>query len=252
MKTLYESLLDDFDELDKDVQQNTKISVMKFLIDNYKLNNEPIGSADKKIKISDKPNKDGKYVVDVDGRLEVKNRDIYTLTNNLFVFGKVGGYFSCTDCKNLTSLEGAPKEVNGSFLCSKCENLTSLEGSPKIVRGSFYCGYTNIISLKGGPEKVGVSFDCSNCKDLKTLEGAPKEVSGYFSCSKCENLTSLKGSPKKVDSFHCGYTNITSLKGAPEKVENSFHCANCNKLKNLDYLPKEIRGISYIPDHLQK
>ena len=47
-----ESLLDDFDDLDKDVQQNAKKSVIKFLIDNYILNGETINPDDKKIKIS--------------------------------------------------------------------------------------------------------------------------------------------------------------------------------------------------------
>jgi hypothetical protein len=229
---IIESLLDDFDELDKDVQQNAKKSIIKFLIDNYILNGGTIRPDDKKIKISNKPNKDGKYVVDVDDGLIIKNRDIYTLTNNIFVFGKVGGCFSCACCNNLTSLEGAPKEVKGYFDCSECEKLISLEGGLKEVGGGFFCvECSNLTTLKGAPQKVGGNFDCIDCKNLTSLEGAPKKVEGGFSCE---------------------YTNITSLKGAPKEVGGYFSCINCNKLKNLDYLPKEIGGSLYVPDHLQK
>jgi hypothetical protein len=227
-----ESLLDDFDELDKDVQQNAiKTNVLKFLIDNYILNSKPINPDDKKIKIGDSPNKDGKYVVDVDGNVDVKNFNIYTLTNDLFVFGKVGGYFSCTDCKNLTSLEGAPKEVGGGFFCTDI-NLTSLEGAPKEVGGGFFCSRChNLISLKGAPEKVGLCFHCTECKNLTSLKGSPKKVGGNFYCTNCNNLTSLEGAPKEV--------------------EEDFNCYGCNKLKNLNHLPKKIKGLLDIPDHLK-
>ena len=175
---IIESLLDDFDELDKDVQQNTKKIVIKFLIDNYILNGGTISPDDKKIKISNKPNKDGKYVVDVDDGLIIKNRDIYTLTNNIFVFGKVKKYFSCAKCNNLTSLEGAPKEVGSHFSCNNCNNLTSLEGAPEKVKGAFDCSGSNIISLKGSPKEVGGDFCCVSCPNLNTYEDAPQKVGG--------------------------------------------------------------------------
>lgn len=114
-------------------------------------------------------------IVNVKGDIEVKNREITSLTNGLFEFGKVDGDFDCSHCKSLTSLEGAPKEVVWNFYCNNCESLTS---------------------LKGAPEKVGGFFNCSCCKSLKTLEGAPKEVGGDFYCSYCKSLTSLKGAPK--------------------------------------------------------
>ena len=227
-----ESLLDDFDDLDKDVQQNTKKSVMKFLTDNYILDNSPISPDTKKIKISNNTNKDGKYVVDVNGNVVVKHCDIYTLTNDLFVFGKVDGFFYCCECDNLTSLKGAPKIVGMDFYCDVCNNLTSLEGGPKEVGGNFYC---------------------SKCEKLISLKGAPKVVDGHFGCSECKNLTSLKGAPEKVGgNFRCINTNITSLKGAPKEVGGNFNCNDCIKLKNLDYLPKKIGRSLYIPNHLQK
>jgi hypothetical protein len=39
----------------------------------------------------------------------------------------VGGKFNCSD-NQLTSLQGAPREVNGSFQCSDNKLLKSLEG----------------------------------------------------------------------------------------------------------------------------
>ena len=98
------------------------------------------------------------YVVNCDGDVEVKNKKIIKLTNG-FVWGEVKGDFDCSECNNLESLEGAPKEVSGYFDCSNCKKLESLEGSP---------------------EKVGGYFDCSRCENLKSLEGAPKEVKGRF------------------------------------------------------------------------
>ena len=46
-------------------------------------------------------------------------------------------------CSNnqLTTLEGAPKEVSGWFDCSD-NQLTTLEGAPKLVSSHFYC-YNN-------------------------------------------------------------------------------------------------------------
>ena len=51
---------------------------------------------------------------------------------------KVNGNFNCSN-NNLTSLEGAPKEVGGSCYCYE-NNLTTLEGAPKTVGGNFDCG----------------------------------------------------------------------------------------------------------------
>ena len=52
-----------------------------------------------------------KWIVDVSQPLIVSNYDIQYLTNDLFEFGIVKRYFDCSNCKNLKSLKGAPKEV---------------------------------------------------------------------------------------------------------------------------------------------
>ena len=45
------------------------------------------------------------------------------------------GDFDCPE--DITSLEGAPKEVDGYFYCSMNTSLTSLEGAPEKVTRDF-------------------------------------------------------------------------------------------------------------------
>lgn len=79
-------------------------------------------------------NEDG--TVDVNGNVELHNMRLNKLP---LKFGKVTGYFSCSDNK-LTSLEGGPKWVGDSFYCYK-NQLTTLEGGPEYVGGKFFCDY---------------------------------------------------------------------------------------------------------------
>ena len=154
MKTLKqyikESILDDEDELG-DLERNIKDIIKQFLKDNY--------LGDFQYKISNEPNKDGKYIVDCEGYMRFFEFKLPNLVNEYFVFGEVTGNFKCYDCKSLTSLKGAPEVVDGDFYCYGCDSLTS---------------------LKGAPEKVGGDFNCNNCKSLKSLEDAPKEVGGIL------------------------------------------------------------------------
>lgn len=132
--------------------------------------------------IRSEKNDDGKYVVDFKGLMRVKNLQITSLTNDLFVFGegkkgKLDASFECSKCKNLTSLEGAPESVSSTFSCSRCENLTSLEGAPIEVGYNFICyGCTSLKSLKGAPKRVRVSFQCQSC-GVQFTEDDIKKVS---------------------------------------------------------------------------
>ena len=190
-----ESILDDEDVL-LDPERDKEI-IESWIGDNYKIGG--------RLKINDD------LTVDCSGDVMVKNKNITSLTNGLFRWGKVDGCFGCSGCKNLTSLECSPKEVGSSFYCSRCENLKSLESAP---------------------EKVSGDFSCYDCDNLRSLEGAPKYVGAIFTCILCENLTSLKGAPKEVGRvFNCSYCdNLRSLKGAPEKVGGDFYCSDCKKL----------------------
>ena len=137
--TLNESLLDDEDEL---FDRNDKTLIELWIKENYKI----YGT----LKIYE--DKHG-FVVDSDADVEVANKDIKSLTNEMFRWGKITGWFDCKKCKKLRSLEGIPKEC-GRVDCSGCTGLRTLKGAPKKC-DSFGCPEcTGLISLKGAPQTV--------------------------------------------------------------------------------------------------
>ena len=191
MKTLRESLLDDdlIDKTDKIIRDEIKA----FLKENY------IGS----IKISRKPNINGKYEVLSTKNVEVKNKNITSLTNGMFIWTIVDGNFIVEHCNYLKSLEGAPEKVDEYFSCSYCNSLESLEGAPKEVN-NFYCvGCRSLKTLEGAPKEVGRSFYCGNCSSLTSLNGAPKEIGGNFYCYNCASKFTIEDVKK-----------ISNVKGA--------------------------------------
>ena len=74
-------------------------------------------------------------LVDVDGYFDCSWQGLSDFKG--VRFGKIGGKFYC-DNNQLTTLEGAPREVGGYFSCDN-NQLTTLEGAPQKVGGSFYC-----------------------------------------------------------------------------------------------------------------
>ena len=172
MKIFMKSLKEYIDEglLDrvKNKEVDHKVLIEEFLKENYKI----YGAYTIK-------ETNNKFVVDVKGRIMVKNRDITSLTNGVFEFGSAGSDFYCSYCTKLTSLEGAPQKVGGHFCCNDCKSLISLEGAPK---------------------EVGESFNCSYCKELKTLKYAPQKVGDDFICYYC-GVQFTKDDVKK-------YTNV--------------------------------------------
>ena len=129
--------------------------------------------------------------------------------------------------------------VIGNFDCSNLD-LTSLEGAPREVEGDFDCYYNNLASLKGAPQKVGRRFNCSWNK-LTSLEGAPQVVGGNFECY-YNNLTSLEGAPQKVGGyFECSANQLTSLEGAPQEVGRNFYCTINPNLHSLEGIG-EVKG----------
>lgn len=177
MKTLYESLLDDFDTLASKADPRKAVDdFLKSNVVDYR-----------RLIISKTPNKDGLYEVSSKGDIIISCSNNHTgLTNGLFIWTKVKGDFDCSWNTNLETLEGGPKEVGGNFDCSRCTNLTTLEGAPKKIGGDFECIWCkSLSSLKGAPKKIPREFNCSYCESLKTLKDGPKEVSGNFYCSIC-------------------------------------------------------------------
>lgn len=210
MKTLYESLLDDFDTLSKGL--NPRNEVIYFLEQNYRLDTGG------QFIVSQDLDKDGLYTVDATGLVTVTNKNLKELTNGLFHFNSVVG-FICFGCKKLKTLKGGPKICHsGSFSCQGCDSLTNLKYSPEIVE----CG-----------------FNCSYCTSLTSLEGMPKEVGEYFWCELCKKLTSLKHSPRKVKEFICDNCHeLKNLDGAPSKVRGIFSCQKCGAKFTKDDVKK--------------
>ena len=224
-KSIKESIFDD-DILDQDHIEEGLIK--KFLEENYHIDLNQIEI------IKDKSEK---YIVNVFNKVYIKNKNIASLTGDLFKFGHISGSFMCSSSK-IESLKGAPEKVSENFYLYGCVYLESLEGAPKEVGGDFVCTKCNKLkSLKGAPEKVGGRFECYKCENLESLEGAPKKCK-EFDCSRCDKLTSLEGAPKYCNRFYCDECgNLITLKGAPIKTD-TFHCSDCPKLMSLDWLPK--------------
>ena len=84
----------------KNKEVNHKVFVEEFLEANYKTRSS----------YTIKETKSG-FVVDVKGDVEVKNKDITSLTNEFFEFGEVSGGFWCPDCELLKSLKERKKIV---------------------------------------------------------------------------------------------------------------------------------------------
>ena len=131
MKSLRESLLDD--DLVNKTDEIIKDNIKQFLKNTY------IGHAH--CKISEYPNKDGKYEVSTTKYIEVKNPNITSLTDGSFVWNKVRGDFNCSLCSSLKSLEGAPKEVGDRFYCYDCAGKFTKEDVKKIsnVKNNIIC-----------------------------------------------------------------------------------------------------------------
>ena len=133
-------------------------------------------------------NSEGKVDVNGDVHLDQKKFKRFPVS-----FGTVTGYFACSRCASLESLEGAPETVNGNFNCYNCTSLISLEGAPETVKGSFNCDKCKSLeSLHGAPKTVSVNFTCEKCTSLKTLEGAPKTLGEIFYCRYCTSLPAVQ------------------------------------------------------------
>ena len=196
MKTLYEGLLDDmedvlantandFKKVEAERLEAEKKEIFKFLhktlvIPSYVL-----------VKCSIRHSKKNGWVVNYSGKdfVEIYNKNITSLTNGKFKWGKVKYGFDCSDCVNLKTLEGAPESAH-SFECSGCTSLENLIGCPTTLGYKLDCaGCTNLKSLEGAPEKLDIGFgiptrtagavlNISNCLSLKSLKYAPKFENG--------------------------------------------------------------------------
>lgn len=251
MKTLYESILDDIDVQMATGEQNVAEEVIYDIIHrDYRLKAE----RKNKLTIVEKT-PDGKYLVNYTGDVEVKNKDLTTLENELFQWNEVSGTFTCFKINKLKDLKGSPKNCSG-FNCNQCKGLESLEGAPEkmtignsLTGNGFYCiECTNLKTLKGAPKTVWGGFYCGYCTKLTSLEGAPIRIIGDFDCSG----THIKSIDHKFEAITGGFncrncSHLISLEGVPDKIHGNFDCSNCKSLKSLKGLPSHIEGSLYLP-----
>ena len=128
------------------------------------------------IQISDNPNSDGKYVVDAEQVL--LNRLVTSLTNNMFVWGKIRKNFNCSETP-ITSLKGAPEIVERHFNCCYNEELISLKGAPKNVGRDFICNNTLIHSIDGISDEIKGNFDC-RWTDITKIQNSSNFIKGQI------------------------------------------------------------------------
>lgn len=172
---LYESLLDDEDDLIED----KTVLIEQFLKDNYNID----GPYTIKNGIVDAPN----------SAIKLKNLKLKHLTNDLFKFGSVLEFICARSA--ITTLKGAPKTAV-YFSCKSCERLKTLEGAPEFIDGYFNCSNcSSLISLKGAPKKLTGEFTCIYCNSLKNLNYLP-EIEGDLYCDE-RHLTTNKNIIKK-------------------------------------------------------
>ena len=96
-----ESVWDIEDNVEDDNKEFVLNEVKKFIEDNY----EHVNITRCKIVFDDKKDK---YVVNYDLQVFLKP-DSEQLTNGMFEWGTVGGFFNCESCPKLKSLDGVPK-----------------------------------------------------------------------------------------------------------------------------------------------
>lgn len=95
-------------------------------------------------------------VVDVSGTVSLFHCRLTTLP---FQFGKVTGYFDCSD-NYLTSLVHCPKYVGKGFDCSS-NHITSLAHCPKYVGRSFWC-HDNPLTITEENEEIWLQAIATN------------------------------------------------------------------------------------------
>lgn len=199
MKTLYESLLDDYDELEKTAAETevaeARSKVIEYLKKYYRFS--------RYFKVGDKVGSDGKFPVywNQKAPITILDKSIEDLSNGLFTFVNVKATLDVYDCPNLKRISGMPYLWKGRFIIANCPKLESLEGCPTRVDGGFNIIGCGIKTLKGGPKYVDYEYVVKD-NDLENLVGAPYDVV-MLDCTDNPRLRSLKGCPKEIGTLYC-------------------------------------------------
>ena len=146
---LYESLLDDFDNLEK---SQDKELVGEWFKENVKGKYKIVALKNNTVKVW--------------GDILIKD---YKEDNFPFTISFMSGNVSIEKCPNITSISGLFADlmtIEGSLTINNCPKLTSLEGCPMIVHGTLsLTGNSSLKSLEGAPEIVhGTTYVMKNGK----------------------------------------------------------------------------------------
>ena len=171
MKTLYESLLDDFDTLVNNI--NPRDEIMLFLKTNY-IN--PIS----KFVISQKPNEKGLYEVKCNERTIQVSKNFTRVTNGMFEFvnrSRKKIQFYCGWGGNLESLEGLPEEIEYlQIMHAPMHSLKDIKGWPNKVEDFTLWSCPNLVSLEGGPKYVNKYLRITACGKKFTIDEVEKYI----------------------------------------------------------------------------
>ena len=159
--------------------------------------------------------------VDVDGNVRLYGE---LLTKLPLKFGKVTGYFNCSN-NQLISLEGSPHWVGNHFDCDN-NKITSLDGSPHWVGGNFDCSRNNLKTLEGGPEVVINGYYCRN-NNLNNFKGFPEDFDGYtdFYGNPVYNLLDITEEKWNKFIYWCNEYDAIDDQGKviPERMEEVYN-----------------------------
>jgi len=154
---------------------------------------------------------------------------------------KIEGDFEIMHPKNLTTLEGFPKEIDGDFKVFIAQ-LTDLKGAPKRVNGTLGISNSGLTSLEGFPLYVKSNIELPMNK-LTSLKYLPKEINGNLSIQENKTLGNLKEAPSTIHGFlnvnQCG---LTTLIGGPRYAEGIAVIDNL--LSTLEGAPMGLKKIN--------
>jgi hypothetical protein len=200
MRALYESLLDDEEELLND----DSFLIKKWFEENVEAQPDPTSSQKRSYEIKVQ----GKDVTVVGSlRINGSKCNFRSKVLKIFRFKKLIGdlcIYNLPQKKNYW----LPEEIVGDIWIMS-GSLTELPKIPERVSGVYLSNLFKLKNLNGCPEKCE-SLELSLCNKLTSLEGAPKHISKSLTIDYCNQLTSLNGFPEKVEYFfvHNHYQNI--------------------------------------------
>ena len=177
--------------------------------------------------ISDTPNADGKFIVDIKSKplsdITFKTSELNSIVHEKFIWGKCDIDFYIDNCENLTSLEGLPSNFdNDSYIeISKCSKLNSLVGCPQELNELSIID-SSIPSLNGCPQDL-LELKIKNCSNI-TFDYCPKKIS-QFVFFKAYNWS---GNQQKIDFSNILKSNISVLttdkSSAEDMLGNLLNC----------------------------